>query len=367
MHFLDVTTFKGPDFNTTGRLDTKVFFKPTDSHALLHYSSFHPKHTFTGIIKSQLIRFKRICSRPEDNMLAIQTLFKALSKRGYSRSLLRTVRKNINNTRTSAQKDRFKNKRMVPFVAAYSPYTTRAIRRAKKHFEDTMTGTSLAQNMEIIPAYKRNPNLRDILVRAKLPRPSVRPGSPGRCRTAQIPLPKTPTWFKGISPWNIATASIKSIADAAKKSTWERPGIACRLVFPHTSITSVPEKNLTLSWYSTSRPMAYRTYNYKAYSTTPTGRREKGKEWSITGSKNWGHGTRKASTKIDRDQFRLIFPCIYFDLCFWVCVPTFVQRPCSYHCLESNIATSDIHFTPFYDTIKLTLEDKPAPPLHLQQ
>ena len=190
MNFLDVTTFKGPDFNTTGRLDTKVFFKPTDSHALLHYSSFHPKHTFTGIIKSQLIRFKRICSRPEDYTLATQTLLQALNKRGYSRSLLRKVRKNMNNTRTSAQKDRFKNKRIVPFVAAYSPYTTQAIRRAKKHFEDTMTGTSLAHNMEIIPAYKRNPNLRDILVRAKLPLPSARPVSPGRCRTATNPTTK---------------------------------------------------------------------------------------------------------------------------------------------------------------------------------
>ena len=56
MDFLDVTTFRGPDFDTTGQLDTKVFFKPTDSHALLHYSSFHPKHTFRGIVKSQLIR-----------------------------------------------------------------------------------------------------------------------------------------------------------------------------------------------------------------------------------------------------------------------------------------------------------------------
>ena len=190
MDFLDVTTFKGPDFNTTGKLDTRVFFKPTDSHALLHYSSFHPKHTFTGIIKSQLIRFQRICSRPEDCTLATQTLFRALKRRGYPRSLLRTVRKNFNNTRSPAQKDRFKNKHIVPFVATYSPYTTQAIRRAKKHFEDTMSGTSLAQNIEIIPAYKRNPNLRDMLVRAKLPLPSARPVSPGRCRTVTNPTTK---------------------------------------------------------------------------------------------------------------------------------------------------------------------------------
>ena len=92
MDFLDVTTFKGPDFDATGQLDTKVFFKPTDSHALLHYTSFHPKHTFRGIVKSQHIRYKRICSRPEDCIVATRTLFRALKNRGYPRSFLRTVR-----------------------------------------------------------------------------------------------------------------------------------------------------------------------------------------------------------------------------------------------------------------------------------
>ena len=64
------------------------------------------------------------------------------------------------------------------------------MRRAKKHFEDTMSGTPLAQNIGIISAYKQNPNLRDILVRAKLPIPSARPVSPGRCRTVTNPTTK---------------------------------------------------------------------------------------------------------------------------------------------------------------------------------
>jgi len=44
--FLDVTVFKGLHFNNLGTLDTKVYFKPTDSHQLLHKQSFHPKHTY---------------------------------------------------------------------------------------------------------------------------------------------------------------------------------------------------------------------------------------------------------------------------------------------------------------------------------
>ena len=64
--FLDTTTFKGPEFPSTSRLDIKVNFKDTDTHALLHKSSFHPRHTYAGLVKSQLLRFHRICTRPGD-------------------------------------------------------------------------------------------------------------------------------------------------------------------------------------------------------------------------------------------------------------------------------------------------------------
>ena len=44
----DVTYFKGPQFNSKGILNTKVYFKQTDTHELLHKSSYHPKHIFKG-------------------------------------------------------------------------------------------------------------------------------------------------------------------------------------------------------------------------------------------------------------------------------------------------------------------------------
>ena len=90
--FLDVTVYKGPRTNETGILDTKVFFKPTDTHQLLNKSSFHPKHTFSGILKSQIIRFYRICSQFKDFEDACTTLFVALRKRGYSSRFLRSIK-----------------------------------------------------------------------------------------------------------------------------------------------------------------------------------------------------------------------------------------------------------------------------------
>lgn len=66
------------------RIRTRVYFKPTDTHALLHKASYHPKHTFRGIVKSQIIRFHTTSSREEDLQNSITVLFQSLRHRGYS-------------------------------------------------------------------------------------------------------------------------------------------------------------------------------------------------------------------------------------------------------------------------------------------
>ena len=81
--FLDVTIYKGKRFQQHKILDTKVHFKPTDTHELLHKKSYHPQHTFKGILKGQIIRFVRICNNNKDMRNAINTVFPILHKRGY--------------------------------------------------------------------------------------------------------------------------------------------------------------------------------------------------------------------------------------------------------------------------------------------
>lgn len=91
--FLDLTIFKGQNFEQTHILDTKVYFKPTNTLELLHKTSHHPKHTFKGVIKSQLIRYYRNCTNREDFEEACSKLFKALrSRRGYSQRYLRSIK-----------------------------------------------------------------------------------------------------------------------------------------------------------------------------------------------------------------------------------------------------------------------------------
>lgn len=59
--------------------------KKTDAHSLLHKYSFHPRHTFKGIIKSQLIRFYLICMDEKNVHDATRVSFKALRLRGFSK------------------------------------------------------------------------------------------------------------------------------------------------------------------------------------------------------------------------------------------------------------------------------------------
>ena len=95
INFLDVTLFKGEKFSKTMILDSKVYFKPTDTHDLLHKSSFHPKHTFAGVLKSQLLRFHRICSDQKYFLEACSILFDSLKSRNYSKRFLRRIKNNV--------------------------------------------------------------------------------------------------------------------------------------------------------------------------------------------------------------------------------------------------------------------------------
>lgn len=161
--FLDTTVFKGPDFYKDFKLDVKVFFKCTDTHALLHGHSFHPKHTFCGIVKSQLLRFKRICTRNEHFRGAVATLFKALRKRGYSRPFLRNCFKTFEEHKVRD------NGRLIPLITTFSSTGKFLNSKLKANFERIVGQQGIVPDSRVISAYRRNKNLQDILVRAKLP------------------------------------------------------------------------------------------------------------------------------------------------------------------------------------------------------
>lgn len=161
--FLDTTVFKGSKFQTNNKLDIKVFFKATDTHALLHKNSFHPKHTFRGVVQAQILRFHRICTRVEDFRLAIKILFSALQSRNYSRSFLRKCLKAFH-----AKKQKIKEN-ILPITTDFNSATRELTYKLKLNYNECMTNPDYFSNTRMLPAYRRNPNLGDIFVNARLP------------------------------------------------------------------------------------------------------------------------------------------------------------------------------------------------------
>lgn len=165
IHFLDTTVYKGPTFHETGKLDIKVYFKDTDTHALLHKNSFHPKHTFKGLVKSQLLRFHRICTRKSDFVHASKVLFTALRDRGYSRPFLRDCYKTFLNTTPISVES------IIPCITTFSSMSVSINRRVKNNFETFLKNNGFLQDHKVISAHRRNKNLKDYLVHAKLKPP----------------------------------------------------------------------------------------------------------------------------------------------------------------------------------------------------
>lgn len=161
--FLDTTVFKGRDFDLTHQLDVKVFFKKTDLHALLFKSSFHPKHTFAGLVKSQLLRFYRICTQRDDFLNAVGILFNSLRKRGYSRSFLRHCFKQFEISKPK------QDGQLIPLISTFDSVSKGLNGKWKSNFYNFSKELPHFKNFRIISAYRRNLNLRDYLVVAKLP------------------------------------------------------------------------------------------------------------------------------------------------------------------------------------------------------
>lgn len=197
INFLDTTVFFEEE-KEVKRLHAKVYFKPTDTHALLHKSSYHPPHTFRGIVKSQILRFRRICSREEDFHNATHILFRSLRRRGYSRSFLRrTYRETLSNLRTpnactgddpwggrvnagkrmgteqgalsspSTIEDENGGGNPLPFVSTFHDKYIPFFVSIQQNLSEMQTrGRAIEARM--IRAFRKNPSLGDLLVKAKL-------------------------------------------------------------------------------------------------------------------------------------------------------------------------------------------------------
>ena len=160
INFLDVTVYK----NDVNQLKTKVFFKKTDTHQLLHRSSHHPNHTFNGIVKSQLIRFKRISSTKTDYDETCKILFSFLKNRGYTHAKMRKLQHEIwHNYNCDQPIEKSKND-LIPIVVEFNDFNC----KLAKEYKTLIQRNNQFKESKTVIAYKNGKNLKQILVKSKL-------------------------------------------------------------------------------------------------------------------------------------------------------------------------------------------------------
>ena len=171
LDFLDITIFKHTPLSPSILLHTKVHFKMTNTLQLLHKFSFHPKHTFAGIVRAQLLRYYRLCTSPQDFHSATSTLFAALRKQHYSARFLATVKYKLlsdiaQGVCQSKVPRHTSTDTIIPLIYTYHLGSRQIVSDFTKLIRRTKSPD--LENTRIVSACRRNKNLADLVVRNKL-------------------------------------------------------------------------------------------------------------------------------------------------------------------------------------------------------
>ena len=172
--FLDTIVFKGKRFEKENILDFKPYVKPSEKFQYIHRQSSHPKAVFQGLIKGELIRFVRTSTNREDYENRAELFKEKLVLRGYSVSEFNNAFEQVNHQNRATyliEKEKMHNKQIpLVFTTVYNPHVSGFRRALLKHWDiinDSKHLKTIFPNKPIL-AFRRNKNLKDTLVRARL-------------------------------------------------------------------------------------------------------------------------------------------------------------------------------------------------------
>ena len=162
------------------RIETDLFCKPTDKHQYLLHSSSHPFHTKRSIPYSLALGLRRICSTETSFDNRATELKNYLTKRGYKDNFVKEqIRRAKPISRNEALQehtpDDTKKTNRVPFIITHNPALPnihKILHRKQPILHSSERLSEIFKETPVV-AYRRSPNLRDLLVRAKLKTPNT--------------------------------------------------------------------------------------------------------------------------------------------------------------------------------------------------
>ena len=78
-------------FKADGTIHSKEHRKETSVNSYLPINSAHPRHTFSGIVRSQLFRLRRLCSRDIDFNNSVNDLKTRCLRSGYTKEMVEGI------------------------------------------------------------------------------------------------------------------------------------------------------------------------------------------------------------------------------------------------------------------------------------
>ena len=126
-------------------LCTSVYYKPTDSHSYLLYSSSHPSHVKNSIPFSQFLRLRRLCSDDSDFSEKSEAMCQFFDKRGYPVSVVQAGHHRAQqiDRQSAPQTAKKESTDRSPFTLTFHHHTVKSIilKNVKLLQNDSETGT----------------------------------------------------------------------------------------------------------------------------------------------------------------------------------------------------------------------------------
>ena len=156
-------------------VSTSIYYKDTNSHSYLNFSSSHPSSFKSSIPYSQFLRPRKICSENDDFESVANKMETFFGARGYPNDLITRGRERAsiksraelleNNARNNTANDR------VPLVNTFHPMNHDACKIISGKFKilhDDSTTNNIFRKPPLM-AFRRAKNQKDLLVRSSLP------------------------------------------------------------------------------------------------------------------------------------------------------------------------------------------------------
>ncbi len=161
--FLDTTV----TIERNGTLSTKLYRKPTDRNAYLHFNSYHPVKQKVNIPFGQFLRAKKICTSNDEAEISFKEIEAKFKIRGYPITHLKEQKRKagLMNREELLQEKNAEKGRKIPFTTIFNKHLPNINPIIEKHWHLLKTNPEIAPNFSEKPvlAFRRNKNLRDIL------------------------------------------------------------------------------------------------------------------------------------------------------------------------------------------------------------